>query len=554
LHWRVAWTRAALALVAAGMAAAALLSGGLSADPRTPVGLPGLPPPFLGTAVVGDGGLTAAIDAYGDVVDLRAPGPAGPGLIDNPADRQAAGSVPADTGIVPRVRIDGGPALPLWRAGRVMQRYLPGTDVVRTVARFGRVGVWITAAAAGEALAETITVSAPRGVRSQPTVGVDLEAGGGGRCVKEQVARGVTLTCSGGASLPPSPAIAIARAAGTDRDWLAHARPLGREAPGWARRLYARSLLTLRALTDRRTGAAAAAARDGWAYVWPRDAATAALAFVAAGYRGEAHRVARFLSGLDLGAAARFRGDGSPVAGRGAQGDAAGWVSVADRAAGLRPPSRRFAWRNRPDYQEGSTGDYLANAIASTAAETPAGGPKTHAYRGKSAHRPRGMGIAAAFGASGALVRRQGDPGAGLDSAAAWAVRPFALAALFPAAQRTLLRLSAAGTRFGITPGEGWPGSDPWTAPTAWSAWSLAALADIEARSGPRSHGAARVDRRRALRLLGDLRRAATPAGALPERVDAESGVPRSTTPLAWSHAFVILALRRLWPGHRRGE
>ncbi len=45
----------------------------------------GCPPPFLGTAVAGGGGLTAAIDAYGDVVDLRAPSPAGRALIDNPA-------------------------------------------------------------------------------------------------------------------------------------------------------------------------------------------------------------------------------------------------------------------------------------------------------------------------------------------------------------------------------------------------------------------------------------------------------------------------------------
>ena len=89
------------------------------------------------------------------------------------------------------------------------------------------------------------------------------------------------------------------------------------------------------------------------------------------------------------------------------------------------------------------------------------------------------------------------------------------------------------GTPFGITPGEGWPGGeDPWSAPTAWTAWSLAALGE----------------RRQALRLMGALRRSATPAGDLPERVDAQTGVPRSTTPLAWSHAFAILALRELWP------
>jgi GH15 family glucan-1,4-alpha-glucosidase len=34
----------------------------------------------------------------------------------------------------------------------------------------------------------------------------------------------------------------------------------------------------------------------------------------------------------------------------------------------------------------------------------------------------------------------------------------------------------------------------------------------------------------------------------LPERVDARTGIPRSTTPLAWSHAFAVLALLELWP------
>jgi GH15 family glucan-1,4-alpha-glucosidase len=80
-------------------------------------------------------------------------------------------------------------------------------------------------------------------------------------------------------------------------------------------------------------------------------------------------------------------------------------------------------------------------------------------------------------------------------------------------------------------------------APTAWSAWALAALARSASRPA-----AAREDRRAALHLLADLRRAATAAGALPERVDARTGVPRSTTPLAWPHGFAILALRELWP------
>jgi GH15 family glucan-1,4-alpha-glucosidase len=104
---------------------------------------------------------------------------------------------------------------------------------------------------------------------------------------------------------------------------------------------------------------------------------------------------------------------------------------------------------------------------------------------------------------------------------------------LYPQVRRTLKALVANRTPYGITPGEGWHGGDdPWMAPTAWTAWSLAALGE----------------RREAMQLLADLRRAATPAGALPERVDVDTGVPTSTTPLAWPHAFAVLALRELWP------
>jgi len=276
--------------------------------------------------------------------------------------------------------------------------------------------------------------------------------------------------------------------------------------------MYARSLLVLHSLTDPRTGAVLAGARRGWSYVWPRDASAAAMALAAAGYRGDARRIVRFLRGLDLGAAARFHRNGTPVDGRDAQGDAPGWIAAAAGAAGIPTAAPKPLWRGSDDYQENGDGDFLANAIASGAQR-----------------------IRALFEMpSGALARRAGDPGSGLDSAAAWAVRPFPHPALFPLVRRTLLRLAARSGRFGIVPSEDWDGGiDPWTAPTAWTAWSLAALGE----------------RRPALHLMAELRRAATPSGMLPERVDARTGIPTSTTPLAWSHAFAILALRELWPG-----
>jgi hypothetical protein len=541
--------RAALGLIAVAAAGALLLSGGSGADPRTPRALPGLPPPFLGTAVVGDGGLTAAIDAYGDVVDLR-PAPAGRALIENPSDRQAAGTVPSDTGIVPTVSIDEGRPLPLWRADAVRQRYLPRTNVLLTEAQFAAAKVAVAAAASGAGLAIRVRAWPSPGHVAKAGAGIDLIGSAG--CRRSPTAEGFELLCAGGQVLPRTDPDALIQAAlAGDRRWLRRARPLAAAAPGWAVRLYERSLLVLRALSDRRTGALAAGARDGWAYVWPRDAATGALAFEAAGYVEEARRVARFLDGLELDAAARFEGDGNPVPDRGPQGDAPGWVALAARAAGIplsagsRAATASIDPTDAPDYQEGPAGDYLANALSRAGEPKPrVDGREMSSIPTFQDHRQGVTGILARFGTAAGLGRRAGDRGLGLDSAAAWAVRPFARPALFGAARETLVRLLDQGTRFGITPGEGWDGEDPWTAPTAWSAWAFAALVPHEAGESTLAH----ADRHRALRLLAGLRHAATPAGELPERVDVRTGVPRSTTPLAWSHAFAILALRELWP------
>jgi hypothetical protein len=294
------------------------------------------------------------------------------------------------------------------------------------------------------------------------------------------------------------------------------ARPLGPAVPHWARRLYWRSIHVLLTLTDPRTGAMIAGEREGWDYVWPRDAAAGVIALEAAGLHPEARRVAAFLTSLDLDDGARFYPDGDAVPGRPEAGDAEGWVAAAEEAvngaatgSNQEQDGRADDWRDRQDYGENVTGDLLGNAMA-------AGVPAPE--------------IESRFATPEGLAREQGS--AGLDSAAAWAATLFPSPGLHQAIKQTLLDLTHNSTPYGIPPIEGWTPGEVWTAPTAWSAWALVELRET----------------RPADRLLTELRRAATPSGTLPERVSAADGHPTSTTPLAWSHAFAILALRARYP------
>jgi hypothetical protein len=281
-------------------------------------------------------------------------------------------------------------------------------------------------------------------------------------------------------------------------------RSLGPSAPHWANRLYRRSIRVLVNLTDPRSGAMIAGDRDEWDYVWPRDASAGALAFRAAGLRSEAWLVTSFLARLPLLEAARFYPDDDPVPGRAAAGDPGGWVAAAEKSAGFDPVSPG-PWRDRQDYGENVTGDLLGNAIS---AGVPAREIESRFLT------PRG------------LVREEG--GEELDSSAAWAATVFPSRRLRGAVRRTLLALTRESSPYGIPPIEGWTEGEVWTAPTAWSAWALVELGDTAAAD----------------RLLAKLRRAETSDGTLPERVDETTGAPTSTTPLAWSHAFAILALR----------
>jgi hypothetical protein len=207
------------------------------------------------------------------------------------------------------------------------------------------------------------------------------------------------------------------------------------------------------------------------------------------------------------------------VPGRKAAGDGEGWVAAARRVVEGRsdptvlPTVARSdldqdspaEWRDRQDYGENVTGDLLGNAIAAGASQAE---------------------ILSRFETPRGLAREQG--GDKLDSAAAWAVTVFPSRGLAGAVRTTLLELTGESTPYGTPPIEGWTPREVWTAPTAWSAWALTELGETRAAD----------------RLLAELHRAETPAGTLPERVDAADGHPTSTTPLAWSHAFAILALR----------
>ena len=371
----MAIARAAAVAVALAALGLVLVSGDSSADPRTPPALPGLAPPFLGTALSGDGELTAAVDAYGDVVDLR-PAPAGAALIDNPAARQAAGTVPAGTGIVPRVRVGGGPALPLWRGDSVRAALPAGDERGRDRGRFGEEArLTVRAAAVGDSLAvELIAALEPAGTGAAGDLG--RTSATASSCAHAERAAVLDLLCRTGRALPPAVETDSRQRSGKrpGRQRRGRGPPLARAgAAARGRRAglgagdVPRSLLALHALTDRRTGAVAAGARDGWAYVWPRDAATAALAFAAAGYRGEARRVAGSCRRSTSAPAARFEGDGAPVPGRGA----AGRRRRLDRRRGPRrglPPSSP----GRPT--PGATGPTTRRAAPAGAAPPADGG------------------------------------------------------------------------------------------------------------------------------------------------------------------------------------
>ena len=465
-------------------------------------------------------------------------------LIDNPRriDRRRGRSRPTP-GSFRGCGVGLGPARAFWRGDSVRSITCAGTNVVRTVAQFVT-GEARLVCARGRRVATRWRPSESdrRPVESAVTsVARDLVGDPAAFAARQSRTDGGVprSSCRGRSALPPVVQPTRARRPATrtgssaprsrllalDRSGAA----LGIRRTAWAR-ADVRTLAADPAGADRpahRRGRRRR--RDGWAYVWPRDAGTAALAYAAAGYRGEAGRVAGFLSGWEPRRRRRASTATARRSGRGPQGDAAGWIAVAAAAAGLppecalaRPPRTESAWPDLPDYQEGSPGDYLGNAIAD----------------GLSAGRTW-------FAASSR--RRRG-------SCARRATRP------------------RASTR--RPPGRSGPfPTQPSFPPSAAPSCNLAADADaLRDHAGRRLAGrrrpldrADRLERleaggaRRANALGGERRRRAPPARRPAPRRHRRpapylsastpaTGVPRSTTPLAWSHAFAILALRQLWP------
>ena len=242
--------------------------------------------------------------------------------------------------------------------------------------------------------------------------------------------------------------------------------------------MYGRSLLVLRALTDRRSGATIAGARDGWAYVWPRDAATVAIALAAAGHRAEARRIVGFLEGLDLDAAARFDTTGTRRRPLRPRATPPAGSPRPQAAVGMPDPTgERSPGGERADYQEKSPGDYLGNALA-------AGAETRHPLEVRES-----PGVWSRVPTTPAPISTPRPPGRSVPSPVPPSSRP--------RAERCCGSLPSAAASES-PPREDWPDDDPWTAPTAWCAWSLAALGE----------------RRPALALMATLRRAATPVGA----------------------------------------
>lgn len=327
------------------------------------------------------------------------------------------------------------------------------------------------------------------------------------------------------------------------------------------------ALLDLHVLTQT-YGVPVAGWTGPWRYVWPRDAAFAAVAFARTGHDADAGRVLDFLGRVQPASGvfqARYLPDGSGVPDdRGTQLDGAGWALwAAAEVADALPPSARanFVARHRalverstdaalaaiagPDGLPPASPDYWEvrerRTTLATAAVLRAGleaavrleamaGDAPAAARAATGEARVSAAIERDFAPRG-YPRRLGGRADSVDLGVAFLLPPFAAAvdpqayARFETAPARLARPAG-----GLAPGGSWRSDGvSWTPTTA--TWAL-----VAAGSGDRVQALAR------LRWLQEHR---TAEGSLPEKVLAD-GRPAAVAPLAWTAAAVVLTADRL--------
>ncbi|PWD51904.1 glycoside hydrolase family 15 [Serinibacter arcticus] len=349
------------------------------------------------------------------------------------------------------------------------------------------------------------------------------------------------------------------------RDWLAAGSVPGEGGPHAD--LGRDALLDLYTATHTPDGdvrAPFAAPTGAWRYVWPRDAAFAAVTLARTGHVADAVAVLGFFDDVEVtaeGFHARYRLDGTVPDDRGPQLDGAAWLLWASaETAALAPPS------DVPAVLEDLAGITLASAGVLLGATDSPGHlpdvssdywelPETRLTLGTAAPVLTGLdalatlqqlagrdgeatatrerlalvrdAVATAFGPT--WPRHAG--GRHQDAATALALPPFQDEAL-PGAE-TAWRLSARGMARpagGLAPGEGW--REPhysWTPQTALYALTSATLGEDAA----------------ARERLDWLAAHTTLMGSVPEKVGPD-GAGAQVAPLVWSSALVLLTLDEL--------
>lgn len=354
------------------------------------------------------------------------------------------------------------------------------------------------------------------------------------------------------------------------RDWLSSGKAMDIPDPD-LERLYKRSLMVLKLLQDNETGAVAGGARSFWSYCWPRDGVFTAAAFDLAGYYPEAEALYHLLARIQRPDGlweARYNTDGTPVTdGRATQIDTAGyfpwgvWLHVTvsgdhDFASRMYPTVRRAADHvlatldpqtglpgPSSDYWESSKHlkFYMSNSIVCWAglissanlADTLGRKKDVRRYRAGAERIEHGV-LKHLWSEQKKSYIRATEEFVGVDSAACWAVSPFGMFEPDdPRLVSTVKRMEFLLTtgQGGITPGEDWIRHDPWVHETLFLL-----LYHCATKNTAESN-----------MYFNWVKKVATNADTLPETISLQNGMPNSTTPLAWAHAYFIFSAVERW-------